>query len=235
MNGPGNVAPSVRASVFRLPNGERVMVRTIRPRDAPGLQTYLRGLSGETRRNRFLGAVSELPPAQLERLSCMSRPGEMALLGFADIGGELHIVAEAILVMAPNSQRGEIALSVADPWQGRGLGTLLLQNLECRARMIGARYLFGDVLRTNSAMKNLARRAGFAIRSPFTDARLIEIVKDLSVPESDEACREQFAQGVSIEDRVGNDVGSSNCTIPLSQNFLFHADLSAADGAGVIG
>jgi GNAT superfamily N-acetyltransferase len=189
---------------LRLPNSERVMVRTIRPQDAGGLQTYLRGLSGEARRNRFLGAVSELVPAQLERLSYMDRPGEMALLGFADTGGELRIVAEAILVMAPTSQRGEIALSVADAWQGRGLGMLLLQNLECRARMIGARCLFGDVLRTNSAMKNLARKAGFAIRSSFTDARLIEIVKDLSVPRSDGACREQFAQRVSIEDRVGN-------------------------------
>jgi hypothetical protein len=42
------------------------------------------------------------------------------------------------------------------------------------------RYLFGDVLRTNTAMKGLARKSGYSIGSPFTDARLIEIVKDLS-------------------------------------------------------
>jgi hypothetical protein len=53
--------------------------------------------------------------------------------------------------------------------------------------------MFGDVLRTNTAMKCLACRAGFVIRSPFTDARLVEIVKDLSMPQSGLPCREQFA------------------------------------------
>ena len=46
----------------------------------------------------------------------------------------------------------------------------------------GARVLFGDVLCTNTAMKNLARKSGYSMRSPFTDARLVEIVKDLSPP-----------------------------------------------------
>src|SRR5262249_14390903 len=119
-------------------------------------------------------------PRQLDRVTHMDRPDAMALVAFA---GD-RMVAEAIQVTAPGSQRSEIALSVADAWQHRGLGALLLAHLEARARTLGARYLFGEVLRTNKPMKDLARKAGFAIRSPFTDARLIEIVKDLSVPQS---------------------------------------------------
>jgi hypothetical protein len=42
-------------------------------------------------------------------------------------------------------------------------------------------------------MKGLARKAGFAIRGPFKDARLIEIVKDLSSPPTGLPCREQFS------------------------------------------
>jgi acetyltransferase len=186
MHEPGDVAQSAQAHVFRLPGGEHVTVRAIRPQDAGRLQAYVRGLSGETRHRRFLGAVSELAPAQLDRLTDMDRPGELVLLAFADTGGETQMVAEAILVSAPEGRRSEFALSVADAWQRRGLGTQLLRILECRARLLGARYLFGDVLRTNTAMKGLARKAHFGIRSPFTDARLIEIVKDLSVPASDE-------------------------------------------------
>jgi GNAT superfamily N-acetyltransferase len=49
-----------------------------------------------------------------------------------------------------DSQRCEIALSVADAWQRKGVGTLLLRNLECRARRLGARFLFGDVLCTGT-------------------------------------------------------------------------------------
>ena len=108
------------------------------------------------------------------------------------------LIGEAIQAIAPGATRCEIALSVRDTWQRRGLGTRLLRNMECRARMLGARFLIGDVLRTNAAMKGLARKLGFAITSPFTDARLVEIVKDLSMPQSGPPCGEDFAPPPSI-------------------------------------
>jgi GNAT superfamily N-acetyltransferase len=183
-----------RPVVFRLPGGEAVAVRPIRPDDAGRLQQHLRGLSAQSRRNRFLGAVSELPPREIERFARMDRPGELALLAFADRDREAEIVAEAIHVLAPGSARCEFALSVADAWRRRGLGTLLLRLIECRARLVGARHLFGDVLRDNTAMKGLARKAGFSLRSPVTDARLVEIVKDLTLPQSGPPCDERVAQ-----------------------------------------
>jgi RimJ/RimL family protein N-acetyltransferase len=121
----------------------------------------------------------------------MSGPGEVALVAF--VGGETAMIAETVQVIAPESRRCEIALSVTDVWQRKGLGTLLLANMECRARMLGARCLVGEVLRTNEAMKGLARKAGFTIRGPFKDARLIEIVKDLSSPQTGLPCRELFS------------------------------------------
>ena len=56
----------------------------------------------------------------------------------------------------------------------------------------------GDVLRANSAMRALASKAGFAIRGPFTDARLIKIVKDL-MPEAALPCRDHIALPPWIE------------------------------------
>jgi GNAT superfamily N-acetyltransferase len=195
--------PSGSVVSLRPLGAGRVVVRTIAPNDAEELQAYVRGLSRETRRNRFLGALAELAPAQLERMSRMSGPSELMLLAFADVESERRVVAEAALVIAADSPRSEIALSVTDAWQGQGLGMLLLRHLECHARAHGARYLFGDVLRTNAAMKCLARKAGFSIRSPFTDARLVEVVKDLAVlqirlpcPDSYVGVRNTMATGV---------------------------------------
>ena len=159
-----------------------MILRAIGPQDAERLQDYVRDLSSESRRNRYLGALRELTPTRLDGLTRLGGPGEVVLLALAQVGSRLQMVAEAMLVIAPNSERGEIALSVADEWQRRGLGTLLLRHLERRARRAGARYLFGDVLRTNTAMKGLARKSGYSLRSLFTDARLVEIVKDLSPP-----------------------------------------------------
>jgi GNAT superfamily N-acetyltransferase len=187
---------------FRLPGGVSVVVRPIRPHDAGALQAYVRGLSVESRRNRFLGILSELAPTELARITRMDRPPGLALLAFVANGRQNMtqdmLIGEAIQAIAPGAGRCEIALSVRDDWQRRGLGTRLVRNMECRARMLGAHVLIGDVLRTNTAMKWLARKRGFAIASPFTDARLVEIVKDLSVPQSGPPCGEDFAPPPSI-------------------------------------
>ncbi len=190
---PHSVEPSREPHAFRLPAGEAVMVRPLRPQDAGRLQAYVRDLSDESRRNRFLGAMSELAPTELDRLSRTRRPGELALMALLGETDQAAMIGEAIQVTEADHGRCEIALSVSEHWRRRGLGTLLLQNLECRARVLGVRYLVGDVLRTNTAMKGLARKSGYSVRSPFTDARLIEIVKDLSVPQSGAPCHELFA------------------------------------------
>jgi GNAT superfamily N-acetyltransferase len=196
MNDFDHVETMPPSRAFMLPSRELVLVRPIRPQDAGTLQAYLRRLTPESRRNRFLGALSELSPRELARLADMDRPGAVALLAFT--GPDAVMIGEAIAVIAPGSPRGEIALSVTDRWQRRGLGLLLMQAIECRARAFGARHLFGEVLRTNTAMKGLARKAGFSIASPFTDARLIEIVKDLSRTPPGPLCNEQLTVLPSI-------------------------------------
>jgi GNAT superfamily N-acetyltransferase len=195
MDDPSGVECSTQSSAFCLPGGESVVVRAISPQDASRLQVYVRGLSGPARRNRFLGAVSELAPTELDRLTRMNGPSEFALVAFESSGA---MVAEAVQVIAPESRRCEIALSVTDAWRRRGLGTLLLWNMERRARILGARCLMGEVLRTNEAMKGLARKAGFAIRGPLADARLVEIIKDLSNPQTGLPCHQQFSGPQSI-------------------------------------
>ena len=175
-------ADVTQTCTFYSQRGDRITVRAIRSQDAVSLQTYIRGLSSEARRNRFHGTINELSPTRLAHLIHANRSGKIALLVFPGGGGEQAVIGEAILAKAQNSQRCEIALSVADAWQGKGIGTLLLRSLECRARMLCAHALFGEVLRTNTAMKCLARKEGFSIRTPFTDARLVEVCKDMSTP-----------------------------------------------------
>jgi GNAT superfamily N-acetyltransferase len=192
MNGRADITWSRAAGI--LPGGERITIGVVRPQDAGALQAYFRELSGESRYRRFLGALAELNAKQLARITEMNGPDEVALLAFAETGNTPCLVGEAVLVRVAGSARREFALSVTDAWQRKGVGAALLADLECRARMRGARYLYGDVLRTNTPMKNLARKAGFALRSPLTDARLIEISKDLAVTAPDLPCRERFAQ-----------------------------------------
>jgi GNAT superfamily N-acetyltransferase len=169
------------ARALHLPDGERVTLRPIGPRDASVLQAYVRGLSPESRYNRFFGALYELPPAELDRVIHLDRKYELALLAEARVDGAPIVIGEARYALAPDRLEGEFALSVADDWRGKGLGTLLMADIECRARSFGAGHLCGEVLRSNQPMKALARKNGFRMADVPRDGRLVRIVKDLAL------------------------------------------------------
>jgi len=164
---------------LRTANGECVMLRSIGPADANVLQAYVRGLSPQSRHNRFFGALHELPPTELDRVIHFDRKCELALLAEIHVNGKPTVVAEARYVFLPDRLEGEFAFSVADDWRGRGLGSLLIADLECRARSDGAHRLCGDVLHSNEPMKALVRKTGFLMVDVPHDATLVRITKDL--------------------------------------------------------
>jgi acetyltransferase len=64
------------------------------------------------------------------------------------------------------SKDAEFSLLVADPWQGRGVGTLLLARLLEVGRREGMRRIEADILETNLRMQRLCARLGFVIGAP---------------------------------------------------------------------
>lgn len=186
-----------QAHTLRLRGGERIRIRPIRPQDAGTLQTYIRGLSRESRRNRFLGPINELTEAELDRVTHPDRPGELTLIVESRRDGAGAMIGEIRYAIAPDRRSCEFAISVADAWRGKGLGTMLIGNLECRARSLGVRCLVGDVAYTNAAMRALARKAGFDMAGPPRDARLVRVVKDISGPQAALPCGEQTALSIA--------------------------------------
>ncbi len=164
------------------------MLRPIGPRDAGILQAYVRGLSQESRYSRFFGALYELPPAELDRVTHLDRQYELALLAEARVNGAPIVIGEARYALLADGLEVEFALSVADDWHGMGLGTLFMAEIECRARTLGARFLRGDVLRSNEPIKALARKNGFLTADLPRDARLVRIVKDLALSRAAGPC-----------------------------------------------
>jgi acetyltransferase len=176
----------------RLRDGLRVTVRPVCPRDAGRVQDYVRGLAPSSRYDRFLGPVNELSLRELERMT-RGDGWQMTLIAETKVAGARVMVGEARGAVAPDGLSCEVAVSVADAWRGRGLGMLLLQQLECRARSLGVRSLVGDVLRSNAPMKRLARKAGFDMAGVPADGRLVRIVKDVSAPPLGLPCAEPTA------------------------------------------
>src|SRR4029077_5483269 len=115
---------------LRLPPGECLTLRPITPDDSDVLQAYVRGLSPESRYNRFFGALQELPPAELERVTHLDRRYDLALVAETDVGAASIVIGEARHAFTPDRLGCEFAISVADDRRGRGIGTLLTAEME---------------------------------------------------------------------------------------------------------
>jgi len=163
---------------LRLHGGQTVHVRPVRPADAEAVQSLVRGLSDTARRLRFFAPIRELNPSALKRLTHADGRLDRVLIALAQHDGAERIVALAQYADS-GDQRCDLALVIADDWQGLGLGRLLMDILIETARDAGFTRAEGDVLRGNNAMLGLARAFGFALRHSPLDATMFRIALTL--------------------------------------------------------
>jgi acetyltransferase len=158
---------------YHTADGTRLTIRPIRPEDAKIEQEFVRRLSPESRYFRFMQAVSELTPQMLVRFTQIDYDREMALIAVREDedGGELQ-VAVARYTVDPDRKGCEFALTVADEWQGQGIGYHLMSELMEVGRSRGLDRIHGEVLASNHNMMGLMKRLGFEIRTSPDDADL---------------------------------------------------------------
>lgn len=168
--------------------GEVLDVRFVEPRDTEQLQHYFRSLSTRSRYNRFFGAISELPKGLLHEFLQVGERERFTVVATMMVDGFETIVAEARYAFHAETSTLEFGLSVDDRWQGHGIATALLKNLECRAAALGAEHIFGDTLRSNQTMISLARKSGFVFVNHPDDWKLVRFDKEIHVAPKDIPC-----------------------------------------------
>jgi GNAT superfamily N-acetyltransferase len=174
--------------ILRLANGKTLAVRFIEPDDAEALQGYFRSLSVRSRYNRFLGAVSELPRTVLDHFIHVGERDRFGVIAVMVIDGVETVVGEARYGFEVDTASFEFGVSVDDRWQGQGIGSALLRNLECRAAAFGTRRMFGDTLRSNDVMMGLARKSGFAFTRHPDDWKLVRFEKRIDAAPQEIPC-----------------------------------------------
>jgi len=149
--------PKGRPVVLR--DGSAVLIRQVRSTDAPLLADGFARLSAASRQMRFLGVKKQLSAAELRYLTDVDHHDHEALGALDQAGG--HGVGIARYIRdADDPQAAEIAITIVDDWQGRGLGTELLAQLSDRARQEGIRRLTALTDAGNAAVAALLRNAG---------------------------------------------------------------------------
>ncbi|MCA1537144.1 N-acetyltransferase [Bradyrhizobium sp. NBAIM03] len=176
------------SDVLRTRHGERLNVRFVEPRDTDELQHYFRSLSTRSRYNRFFGAISELPKGLLHDFLEVGERDRFTIVATMMVDGFETIVAEARYAFHAETATLEFGLSVDDRWQGHGIATALMKNLECRAAALGAEHIYGDTLRANETMVSLARKSGFTFVNHPDDWKLVRFEKEINLAPQDIPC-----------------------------------------------
>jgi nucleotide-binding universal stress UspA family protein/RimJ/RimL family protein N-acetyltransferase len=162
-----------RRKTITLRNGARVTLRPIAPEDKPLLAAIFERLSAESRYRRFFTTKAELSAAELDYFVDVDHRDHEAIIAIDTSGGEALGVARFIR-STDDAEVAEVAVTVADDWQGRGLGRALLDRLTYRARREGVRRFSALVQSDNPASLGLLEGVGDTQRR--SDSGVVELV-----------------------------------------------------------
>jgi acetyltransferase len=183
MNYPGEYIEKIS-----LADGTQVTIRPILPEDAPGLQEAFSRLSPQSVYLRFLETFKQLTDKQAQELAELDYQKRMALVAEVVEQGEKHLVGVARYAMldtahaeSPQNVEGvaESAIVVVDEYQGRGLGTILLERLVMYAREHGVQAFMATVHHSNARIMRFIQRSGFISHKRMLEPGVWEIVVTL--------------------------------------------------------
>jgi GNAT superfamily N-acetyltransferase len=156
-----------------LRDGTRVLIRPLRESDRPLEVAFIKGLSPEAKRYRFLGDFKEASKQLIDQLMHVDYAHDMAFLALAHDDGHLREVGICRYAATSDGKQCECAVTVADDWRHRGLAVLLMQHLIGVARKNKFTRMFSIDDNTNEPMRELAHFLGFRCEANAGDPRTV--------------------------------------------------------------
>src|SRR5213593_5245279 len=150
----GGGLPSNLSSDVVLRDGSTVRIRPAQPEDLPRVQDYLLGLSPETRRLRFWTAAVNVGELARKIVDVDDRD-HLTLLVLR--GGDDGTMIGGAQFSRIDGGRAEIGMSVADEWQSKGIGSILLGQLAQAAAERDVGIFVAQVLPENHGMIGVFR------------------------------------------------------------------------------
>lgn len=195
---PDQIELPVRAPVYpehleqwvTLRDKSRVLVRPLKLTDESMLRDLFYKLSPETIHSRFFQMLKSLPHEKLQKFLQVDYGADMAFVVATSVRDDAEIVAVAHYRNDPHTNFADAAFLVRDDWQGKGVGTALLNALVEVARENGIAGFVADVLQANFGMLRVFHKCGYAVES-----ELVEGVYHLTIPFSRRRTRKKGQTG----------------------------------------
>lgn len=159
--------PTRYASSWTLPNGEKVLIRPIRPEDEPLMVEFNGTLSPDSIYLRYFHPISAshlTSHEQLARLCYIDYEREINLVTeHRKADGSIEIIGLGQLTKLHGSREAEFAILVSDQYQRQGIGTELLRRLVDFGRDEKLERIVAEILPENEGMKRVSARLGFQL------------------------------------------------------------------------
>lgn len=173
--------PTQYVKQFNNKAGEAFVLRPIRPEDEPKMVKFHEKLSEESVYLRYFRAFQLDQRVEHERLTRIcyvdyDRAIVLVVEHTDPATGEAEIVAVGRLTRLPNPVEAEFAMLVRDDFQGRGVGTQLLQNLLAFGRDEGIERAVAYMLPENRGMIEISEKLGFTMTR---EEDMVKAVKEL--------------------------------------------------------
>ncbi|MFL5952852.1 MAG: GNAT family N-acetyltransferase [Gaiellaceae bacterium] len=133
-----------------------ITVRPLRSGETEAVRAVFDRLGPRSRQLRFGGAKNVFLPGELAELARVDANHHVLV---AIVGGE----AVGIARLARDGDTAEVAFAVADEWQGKGVGTVLVDRLAEDARAAGITRFRAEVRADNAPSLALVSRLRAAV------------------------------------------------------------------------
>ena len=144
-----------------LLDGEKVLIRPLKPEDAALYPDYLAEVTADDLRMRFFLPMREVRPELIDKLIHYDPEHAMAFIAIAEASGRMLGVVR--LHDDPDGEGGEFAILVRSHLKGHGLGWLMMKQMIAFAQEKGLETVHGQVLEENTTMLQMCRELGFDI------------------------------------------------------------------------
>ncbi|MEO0108474.1 MAG: GNAT family N-acetyltransferase [candidate division WOR-3 bacterium] len=151
-------------------DGTRLFLRPVRPTDEARMRDLFYAYSKETVYFRFFSYLNAMPHDKLKHFVNVDYDKEMAVVAILPRAGDDELVGTASYVVDQSTGLAEFAISVAEHWQNRGVGSVLLGYLIKIAKIKGVRGFVGYVLDSNTRMYRLIHKMGYRVESKWEDS-----------------------------------------------------------------
>ncbi|MGA8046182.1 MAG: GNAT family N-acetyltransferase [Dermatophilaceae bacterium] len=178
---PGYPTPWEADVVLR--DGSVAHVRPIKPSDGPLIEEFHSKQSDESIYLRFFAPIRRLSPKDLHRFTHVDYVDRVALV--ATVRGDIVGIGRYDRV-SPTS--AEVAFNISDHFQGRGIGSVMLEHLAAIAEEDGITRFVAEVLPQNRKMLAVFSEAGYNVARRFEDG-IVSVSFDIAETEASVAVR----------------------------------------------